>query len=155
MNMLKPYLQLKVRVQLVRDSPVSPMIKVECPDDIFNLLKDEVTKWDRERFLSIMLNSRNFIIGIETVSIGTLNSTVIHPREVFKSAILSNASAIILVHNHPSEDPSPSEEDKKITEQLKSAAKILDISLIDHIIITSHNYVCISKDWIPKVEINP
>ena len=103
MSGLTMYQKLKVKVQLVRDSQTIPMIKLDSPDDVYNLLKDEVSKWDREKFLSIMLTARNQIIGIEEVGVGCLTSTIVHPREVFKSAILSNADRIILVHNHPSE----------------------------------------------------
>ena len=90
------YQKLKVKVQLIREAQNIPEIKIDTSDDIYSILKEEVQDWDRERFLSIMLNSRNQIIGIEEVSVGSLNSAVVHPREIFKSAILANAVSIIL-----------------------------------------------------------
>ena len=104
MYALTGYKQLKVRVQLVRDSPttVLPKIQFDSAKDVYNLLKDEVLSWDREKFLSIMLNSRNQVIAIDEVGIGSLDKTVVHPREVFKSAILANAIGVVLVHNHRS-----------------------------------------------------
>lgn len=149
MNQLTAYQKLKVRVQLVRDSPIKslPAIKIESSHDVYNLLKDDVLTWDREKFLSIMLSSRNHVIGIDEVSIGTMNSTLVHPREVFKSAILANAHAVIFVHNHPSEDCEPSEEDKKITEQLHEASKILNILMYDHIIIAKNGFSSWAEQW--------
>ncbi len=81
------------------------------------------------------LNTKNNITGINVVSIGSLNSSLVHPREVFKAAILGNAAAIILAHNHPSGDPSPSPEDLEITRRLVEAGKILGIEVLDHVII--------------------
>lgn len=84
----------------------------------------------------LMLDAKNQVIGINTVSVGNLASTPVHPREVFKPAILSNAAAVILCHNHPSNDPTPSADDKKLTGQLKAAGDALGIPVLDHIIIT-------------------
>jgi DNA repair protein RadC len=146
---LTSYEQLKVRVQLVRDSPAIalPKIQFDSAKDVYDLLKEEVLTWDREKFLSLMLNSRNLVIAIDEVGIGSLNKTIVHPREVFKSAILANAAGVILVHNHPSEDPTPSADDKRMTEQLYQAAKVLDISLCDHIIIAKHGYSSWLEGW--------
>lgn len=140
MDQLKIYEQLKVKVQLIRDHQAVPKIKVTSPLDVHKIFKDEVAQWDREKFLSVMLNARNYITAIDLISIGSLTDAVIHPREVFKSAILSNASSIILVHNHPSEDLSPSNEDNIITKRLEEAAEIIGITLLDHLIITTENY---------------
>lgn len=90
---------------------------------------------DREHFVVIALNSSNRIIGINTVSIGSLNSSIVHPRETFKAPILCNAAAIILAHNHPSGDTQPSWEDRQITTRLKSAGELLGIKVLDHIIM--------------------
>lgn len=94
---------------------------------------------DREHFVVIMLNTKYEIIGINTVSIGTLDASLVHPREVFKPAILTNAAAIILAHNHPSGHPEPSEDDIKVTRKLKEAGEILGIDVLDHIIIGGPN----------------
>ena len=149
MNQLTTYCRLKVRVQLVRDSPTKslPKIQLNSSEDVYNLLKDEIIIWDREKFLSIMLNSRNLVLAIEEVGIGTLNATIIHPREVFKSAILANAAGVILVHNHPSEDSAPSVEDKQMTEKLKASADILNINFHDHVIISNGGYSSWAEGW--------
>jgi DNA repair protein RadC len=90
---------------------------------------------DRENFIVLLLDRKNQLIGINTVSIGSLTSAVVHPREVFKAAILSNAAAIVCAHNHPSGDPQPSQEDKVLTARLVEAGKLLGIDVLDHIII--------------------
>src|SRR5262249_11907708 len=90
---------------------------------------------DREHFVVLLLNSKNRLIGINTVSIGSLTSSLAHPREVFKPAILANAAAIIVAHNHPSGEPTPSQEDVEITKRLHAAAELLGIRLLDHIVL--------------------
>ena len=145
MDRLKLYQKLKVRVQLIRDSPTMPEVVIKNANDLYLILKDEVKKWDREKFLSVMLNAQNQIIGVDEVSVGSLTATVVHPREVFKSAILANAAAIILVHNHPSGNLNPSKEDKEVTEKIKKAAEILNINFLDHIIITKNGYTSLSE----------
>ena len=152
MNYLKAYQQLKVRVQMVRDSQSMPEIIVGSLDALYLILKDEVNKWDREKFLSIMLNNRKQIIAIEEVSVGSLDFAIVHPREVFKSAILANANGIILVHNHPSQDLTPSQEDKQVTNTINSAGQILGIELVDHLIITQDGYTSWAENWIQRNE---
>ena len=98
---------------------------------IFARIKDKA----KEHFKLIILNTRNKITAISDVSTGTLNASLVHPREVFKDAIRKSASSVILVHNHPSGDPEPSEEDLKITRRLVEAGRILGIEVLDHIII--------------------
>lgn len=107
------------------------------PQDVANLVMFEMRFLDREHFRAIMLNTKNHVIKIETVAIGTLNSTAIHPRELFKSAIKSSAASIILVHNHPSGNPTPSEQDIEITQRLVEVGKLIGIEVLDHVIIGS------------------
>ena len=90
---------------------------------------------DREQFLVCCLDAKNASIGVNIVSIGTLTLSIVHPREVFKSAILLNACAIIAVHNHPSGDPTPSPEDRTLTTRLREAGDLLGIRLLDHLIL--------------------
>jgi len=92
-------------------------------------------KETKEMFLALHLDGKNRIIAMDLVSIGSLNQSIVHPREVFKTALLSNAAAIICVHQHPSGDPSPSSEDINITRRLKEAGEIMGIRVLDHIII--------------------
>ena len=97
---------------------------------------------DREHFVVMLLNSKNRIIGINTVSIGSLSSSLAHPREVLKPAILCNAAAIIVAHNHPSGEVEPSREDIEITKRLQGACDLLGIKLLDHIVIGDNGRWC-------------
>jgi DNA repair protein RadC len=95
----------------------------------------ELRRETKEHFISLHLDGKNRIICFDRVSVGSLNQSIIHPREVFKAAIHSSAAAILLMHNHPSDDPSPSREDIEITRRLKEAGELLSIRVLDHIII--------------------
>lgn len=133
-----------VAVQLVKEKTANYEINgnasMTSPEAIAEVLQSFFETADREHFIAVCLNSKNKILCINTVSIGSLNASVVHPREVFKSAILSNAAAIIVAHNHPSGDPTPSKEDRSITGTLASAGKILGIPVLDHIIIGDNYY---------------
>lgn len=91
-----------------------------------------------EVMLSIMLNTKNEVVAIHRFSVGSLNSAIIHPRETFKSAILNNAASIILAHQHPSNNPTPSPEDVDVTNRLVEAGKILGIDILDHVVVTAY-----------------
>ena len=114
--------------------------KITSPQDVADifvpLLRDEV----KEKFLVVCLNSANKIIRYEIISIGSLNSSVVHPREVFKAAIENNSASIILIHNHPSGNPEPSNEDISITRKIVESGKIMDIPVFDHIIIAGNGH---------------
>lgn len=109
------------------------------PEEVYALTK-HMAKLDREHFVVLHLDGRNRVIAQETISIGSLNQSIAHPREVFKGAVLNSSAAIIAVHNHPSGDPVPSIDDKNITRRLKDAGDILGISLLDHVIVGSNKY---------------
>jgi len=108
------------------------------PKKVYQMIKSRLKDYHKEHFYIIALNSRNY--SIAEVSIGSLNASVVHPREVFAEAIKNNAASVIFVHNHPSGDPEPSEDDLATTKQLTEAGKILDIEVTDHIIITKNTY---------------
>jgi DNA repair protein RadC len=114
--------------------------KIISPEDVADifipLLRDEV----KEKFIVICLSSANKIIKYETISVGNLNSSIVHPREVFKVAIDNNSANIIVLHNHPSGNPEPSGEDINVTKKLVEAGKYLDINLFDHIIVAGNSY---------------
>lgn len=126
-----------LRVQLMRESSRLMRRLIDTAEDAAEVIGDYLAFEDREHFVILLLDVRSHLLGIHTVSIGTLNMAVISPREVFKAAILGNAAAIVLGHNHPSGDTTPSPEDYHITEQLKQAGKLLDIDVLDHIIVGS------------------
>ena len=111
----------------------SPML--DNPERIADLLREENRAYEVEHFQVVLLNTRRRLIRVERISQGTLDTILVHPREVFKSAISANASAIILAHNHPSGDPTPSEADVKVTRDLIRAGQLLKIEVLDHVII--------------------
>jgi DNA repair protein RadC len=122
------------RVTLVKEGRVSCYNQqIRSSADASTLLHTYLADVDREFFVSIMLSQKNRVLGIHTVSIGSLTASVVHPRETFKAAILSNAAAVILGHNHPSGDVQPSREDRAITTRLHQAGKLLGIEVLDHV----------------------
>lgn len=126
-----------LRVQLVKEDARSYIEREEVKGhfEAAAILRRYLQHEDREHFVAMMLDVKNRVIGIHTVSIGNLNSALVAPREVFKAAILSNAMSVVLGHNHPSGDPTPSPEDLEITERLRKAGEILGIEVLDHVII--------------------
>lgn len=125
-----------VKIQLVKEASMKYMERViNSPDEANELIRSFVGKPDREEFGVLCIDTKGQPTHISRVAIGDLNSTIVHPREIFKSAILSNAAAVILFHNHPSGKEKPSEEDKAITKRLCDAGELLGIRVIDHIIL--------------------
>ena len=113
------------------------------PEKVYKLVKSKLKDYHKEHFYVISLNSRNY--SIAEVSIGSLNASIVHPREVFAEAIKNKAASVIFSHNHPSGDPEPSEDDLEITKRLVEAGKVLGIEVIDHIIITKNNFLSIKN----------
>jgi len=124
-----------VRIKLIDDTPLFGNELIQSADDAIFLMQKELRNCDRETFCALHLNAKGKPLSMSVVSIGELNSTLVHPREVFKASILSNASAVIFMHNHPSGELTPSEEDKKATKRLEMAGQILGIPVVDHIIV--------------------
>src|SRR5215510_3341591 len=125
------------KIMLVREGRVPCYNQqIRSSADASTLLHTYLADVDREHFVIILINQKNRVIGINTVSIGSLTASIVHPREVYKSAILSNAASIICGHNHPSTDCQPSREDRAITTRLAECGKLLLIPLIDHVIIS-------------------
>lgn len=108
---------------------------VDNPQTVYDLLGPEMRLLDRESLRVVLLDAKQRLISVQEISLGTLNESLAHPREVFKAAITHSAFSFILVHNHPSGDPSPSEADGRLTRRIAEAAKILQITLHDHVII--------------------
>jgi len=124
-----------LRVSVVRErSPLSYVLAapIDAARTARELVGDDL---DREVFGILLVNTRNRITAMHIVSVGTLNGAYVHPREVFKAAILGNAAAIILFHNHPSGDPEPSHDDRQLTRRLTDAGRILGIEVLDHVIL--------------------
>lgn len=113
---------------------------IKSPKDLYSLFKEKIINFHKEYFMVASLDNRNKIISIDVVSIGTLNSSLIHPRETFEVAIKNHAAEIIICHNHPSGELEPSEDDLSITRNLIEAGKMLRIDVVDHLIVTKTNY---------------
>jgi len=124
--------------------------KIQTPGDVFNIAQNVIraNEYAEENLWLITLDTKNNITGIFTVSTGSLNSSIVHPREVFKRAVLQNAASIIICHNHPSGDPTPSPEDINITKRIYNAGQILGIELLDHIIIGDNKYTSLKENGV-------
>lgn len=134
------YKGIRCRVYLVSENDNDEIISINNSDEAYRLVKDELSSSDRERMLSVMLNSKNHLIGVETVSIGSICRSIVLPRDIFKSAILANAASIVLCHNHPSGDTVPSAEDIGVTKVLVEAGDLLGIKVFDHLIVSHRGY---------------
>lgn len=117
---------------------------IACAKDAVAQLQ-ELRTAKKEHFVALYLNARNQLLSKETISIGTLNASLIHPREVFKSAIDHLAASILIAHNHPSGDCQPSEDDLEVTKRLKEAGKILGIEVVDHVIVTKNGFMSLKE----------
>ena len=116
------------------------IVTIEKAEDVYNYFVDELKDKKKEHFYALLLDSKNKIIKKDLVSVGTLDSSLVHPREVFKEAIKNSAAGVILVHNHPSGDPEPSENDVEITQKIAKAGNLLNIKVLDHVIIAEKGW---------------
>ena len=114
-------------------NPGRPMIS--SPEDVDGLLRGRIANLDRENFVAVLLNTKNEVLEFPTISVGTLSSSLVHPREVFKPTIRASAAGVILAHNHPSGRVGPSHEDREVTRRLREAAEIIGIEVLDHVIL--------------------
>jgi DNA repair protein RadC len=140
-----------IKIKMVKESSaLYNTNEVSNPDCAADIIRQYLDGVDREHFIVLCLNTKNRVIAINTVSIGSLNASITHPREVFKGAILANAAGIILAHNHPSNDTHPSREDIVSTERMIKAGRILDIPVLDHIIVgcDDHRYTSLKDKGI-------
>lgn len=119
---------------------------VRSAADVARLLQGQMRFLDREKFLTVLLDTKHRVIGIPTVSVGHLSGALVHPREVFKAAIRRSSAAIILVHNHPSGDPTPSREDILVTRRLVEAGQLLGIEVLDHVILGGQSYTSLRQE---------
>ena len=142
---IKAALEIAHRLTLCRneDRPL-----VNSPEDVADLLMMEMRWLQKEHFRVLLLNTKHHLLAIPTISIGSLNASIVHPREIFKEAVRHSAAAVILVHNHPSGDPAPSGEDIAITKRLQEAGRLMDIAVLDHIIVGDGRYVSLKEKGI-------
>jgi len=120
-------------------------IKIKTAEDVFNYFVDKLQDKKKEHFYALYLDTKNCIISEELVSVGTLNASLIHPREVFNPAIKASANSVILVHNHPSGDCKPSSEDEEATKKLYDAGDLLGIKVLDHVIIGRDSFMSLKE----------
>ena len=140
--------QVKAALELGRRLATLPPEErpiIRCPEDVASLLMEDMRNLDREYFLALLLNTKNQVLAKETISIGTLNASMVHPRELFKIAVKRSAAAMILAHNHPSGDPAPSKEDISLSKRLIEAGEILGIDVLDHIIIGDNKFTSLKS----------
>ena len=123
-----------------------PKRKICSPKDVYAFMFPKMREQKKEKFVTLYLDTKNHILKEETVSIGSLNASIVHPREVFKGALELSSASIIVIHNHPSGDPSPSKEDIMVTEKLCDSGKLLGIDVLDHIIIGDGRYVSLKDE---------
>ena len=136
-----------VHLKIVRESVVEYSTALSSPDTVYELLKGLIGDSDREEGVVICVDAKNRPTSIQRVSCGSLSSSIMHPREVFKTACLSNASSIIVAHNHPSGDTNPSQEDVDITARLIEAGQILGIRVQDHLICSDTHFYSFRQDY--------
>lgn len=134
-------------VRLVREPDPQPSepLKIKGPADVFRFLNTRTTRELQEVFYVLTLDSQSQVVSAQEVTRGILNSSLVHPREVFRLAIAEGAAGIVVVHNHPSGDPTPSVDDRAITRQLVDAGRLLDIPVYDHVVIGNGRYVSFAE----------
>jgi DNA repair protein RadC len=135
-----------VQVKLIREKTILYKDRrISSPQTAYNLFREILGDVDREHFIVMCLDIKNQPTCIQTVHIGSLNASIVHPREVLKSALLSNSASIIVAHNHPSDDCTPSPEDISVTKRLKEAGEIIGIELMDHLILGTDSFISLKE----------
>lgn len=120
--------------------------QLSSPDEVFQLLYKKIGHFKKEHFVLVSLDTRNRVISMDSISVGTLNASLVHPREMFEIAFRRHASTVIVAHNHPSGDPDPSDEDLRVTSKLMDAGKLLGIHVLDHIIVGKDSYYSFQRE---------
>jgi DNA repair protein RadC len=143
-SQIKAAFELANRLEGYSEAGDKPVIKT--PDDVAGLVKGRLKGKKKEHFLALLLDTRNQLIKVAEISVGSLDTSIVHPREVFKEAISASAASAIFVHNHPSGDPTASEDDIKLTKRLAEAGEIVGIDVLDHIIIGDKNYLSLKRE---------
>jgi DNA repair protein RadC len=141
-------LQVQASIELGRRLARTSMhekISIRSPQDAASYLMEDLRYLQKEHFVVLFLNTKNHVVAQETLSMGSLNASIVHPREVFRAAIKRSSASIICVHNHPSGDPSPSPEDIAMTSRLVEAGQIIGIEVLDHIILGDQNFVSLKE----------
>jgi DNA repair protein RadC len=141
---IKAAFELASRVDGYPEAGDRPIVKT--PEDVASLVRSRLKGKKKEYFLAILLDTRSQLIKIAEISIGSLDSSIVHPREVFKEAISASAASVIFAHNHPSGDPEASEDDINLTKRLAKAGEIVGIDVLDHVIIGDKKYLSLKRE---------
>lgn len=141
---IKAAFELASRLEGYSEAGEKPVVKT--PEDVAGLVKARLKGKKKEHFLALLLDTRNRLIKIAEISIGSLDSSIVHPREVFREAISASAAAVIFVHNHPSGDPTASEDDIRLNKRLAEAGDIVGIDVLDHIIIGDKKFLSLKRE---------
>ena len=135
-----------VSIKMVKESSFLYQTRqILSPNDAYEMIKEQLEGLDREQFIIACLNTKNEPTNITVVSVGSLNKAIVHPREVFKTAILSNAASVMAFHNHPSGETTPSQQDIQLTNRLYEAGELLGIKLLDHLIIGDGTFTSLKE----------
>ncbi len=143
-SQIKAAFELANRVEGYSEAGNKPLVKT--PEDVVGLVRGRLKGKKKEHFLALLLDTRNQLIKVAEISVGSLDSSLVHPREVFKEAISATAASVIFAHNHPSGDPTASEDDIRLTKRLAEAGEIVGIDVLDHIIISDGNYLSLKRE---------
>jgi len=141
---LKAAFELANRLEGYSETGKKPVVKT--PEDVVALLKGRLKDKKKEYFVVLLLDTRNQLIKAADVSVGSLDASIVHPREVFKEAIAGSAASVILVHNHPSGDPTASEDDIGLTKRLAESGEIMGIDVLDHVILGDDSYLSLKRE---------
>jgi len=147
-SQLKAAFELAGRMDNGAESAGKPLVRT--PEEVVSLVKAGLKDKKKEHFQIILLDTRSRLIKTAGISIGSLDTSIVHPREVFKEALSASAASVIFVHNHPSGDPSPSDDDIKLTERLAKAGEILGIEVLDHVIIGNDCFLSLKREGLFK-----
>ncbi len=143
-SQIKAAFELANRLEGYSEAGDKPLVKT--PDEVVALVRGRLKGKKKEHFLALLLDTRNQLIKVSEISIGSLDTSIVHPREVFKEAISASAASIIFAHNHPSGDPEASEDDIELTKRLAKAGEIVGIDVLDHIIIGGKKYLSLKRE---------
>ncbi len=143
-SQIKAAFELANRLEGYPELTKKPQVKT--PEEVVSLVKGRLKDKKKEHFQALLLDTRSQLIKISEISVGSLDASIVHPREVFKEALSASAASVIFVHNHPSGDPKPSEDDIKLTERLAQAGEIMGIDVLDHIIIGNKEYLSLKRE---------
>jgi len=143
-SQIKAAFELANRLEGHAEAGDKPVVKT--PEKVVDLVRSRLKDKKKEYFLALLLNTRNQLIKVAEISVGSLDSSIVHPREVFKEAISASAASVIFVHNHPSGDPTASEDDIKLTKRLAEVGEIMGIDILDHIILGDKIYLSLKRE---------